>query len=184
MSDMELFRDSTIGSHTQCVDPGAGAARTIRAVITDLLRIPFTDGGTAATATVEHSIWYVTFRCRLATGLAPGGAFSGGPPAVQTITLLPKVITGVAVTADATNNLVATIGRKRAAGATVDVAQYTSNVAGGSTALWTPKDLAIIGDNQFEVGDTLTFRVAKGGTGVAHSSATVASMLELLLEKN
>jgi hypothetical protein len=174
-TDIELYRDSAAGSNTQCINPGA----TIRSVLTETVNVVLTDGGTAATATAEHTVHVCEYRCRLPTGLA-----NEQTTAPLTATLLPKLVTGVAVAADATNFDTFTINRRRSGGAAVPVAQYISNVAGGATVLWTPKDLAIIGDYQFEVGDVLTVSVAKAAAGTAHSSATVPSRLTIILEKN
>jgi hypothetical protein len=176
-TDIELYRDSAAGSNTQCANPNA----TIRSVLTETVNVVLTDGGTAATATAEHTVHVCEYRCRLPTGLANEQV---PPPPTGTVTLLPKLVTGVAVAADATNFDTFTINRRRAGGSAVPVAQYISNVAGGSTTLWVPKDLAIIGDYQFEVGDILTVSVAKAASGTAHSSATVPTRLTIPLEKN
>lgn len=174
MSDMELFRDSTIGSHTQCTD----APGTVGAVITDYIPVVITDGGTAGTAFVERVVHTVIHRCRLSNGPAPGQ--TGASPILEG----PKFTSGVAITADATNNMSVTIGRRRA-GVLVALATYTSNVAGGSTTLWIPKDVPLLtNDFQFEIGDQVTVAVTKAGTGVAIASATVPANLTIPLEKN
>jgi len=174
MSDMEKWTGSAVGSNTQITDPQG----TINSVVTDYIPVPLTDGGTAATAVAEHVVHTVIHRCKLGQGPAPGQ--TGLTPVLEG----PKVVTGVAVTASGTDNFTVTINRRRAGGAAVPVASFQSNVAGGSTVLWVPRDLAIIGDFQFEIGDVLTVAVAKTGSGVAIASATVGARLTIPLEKN
>jgi hypothetical protein len=173
MSDMEKWTGSAVGSNTQISDPQG----TINSVVTDYLAIPLTDGGTAATAVAEHVVHTVIHRCKLGQGPAPGQ--TGTTPILEG----PKFVSGVAVVADNTNNAAVLIARRRAGAATA-VATYTSNVAGGSTTLWIPKDVPIVGDFQFEIGDVITVAVTKAGSGVAIASSTVGARLTIPLEKN
>lgn len=172
-TDMEKYTGSAVGSNTQIVD----AAGTIGSVVTDYLNVPLTDGGTAATPVAEHVVHTVIHRCKLGSGPAPGQ--TGLTPILEG----PKFVSGVAIVADNTNTTSILIARRRA-GVAVAVAAYTANVAGGGTTLWIPKDVPIVGDFQFEIGDVITAAVTKAGSGVAIASATVGARLTIPLEKN
>lgn len=170
-TDMEKLKGSWVGSNTQNTESNA----VVSAITSIPIRVVLDDAATAGTAVADHTVWTVIDRCKL-----PTGSPAGSPLATR----FPKLTTGVAVTASGTDNFTVFIGRSRAGAATVDVASFQSNVAGGNTVLRVARDLNIIGDAQFEVGDVIMVRVVKTGSGVAITSATVKATLSFLLELN
>lgn len=123
-----------------------------------------TDGGTAGTAQTATTFWTndtggpVTLDVKSATD-------SGG-----------NLITPVAVTAHASNNLTLTVDRVDAAGSNATtMATYTSDVAGGSTVAGVPKALTpsgTAGNITVPAGWSVRVAVSKASSGVAMAAAT------------
>lgn len=95
-----------------------------------------------------------------------------------------KLIVPIAVTANATTNMTATVAKVDAAGSnSATIASYTSDVAGGSLTAFVPKALTLTAANVVVAnGWTLNAAVSKGSTGVAFTAATSQAYIEVILE--
>lgn len=95
-----------------------------------------------------------------------------------------NLIVPIAVTAHASNNMVATVAKVDSAGAnSATIASYTSDIAGGSLTAFVPKGLTLTAANQTLLsGWTLNAAVAKGASGVAFTAATSQAYIEVTLD--
>lgn len=142
---------------------------TDRALIADTYgkirpEVSVTDGGTAGTAQTATTFW---------TNDTGGSVTLDVKSTTDSGAVL---ITPVAVTANASNNLTITIDRVDAAGSNATtMATYTSDVAGGSTVAGVPKVLTAsttAGNITVPAGWSVRVAVSKAGTGVAMAAAT------------
>jgi hypothetical protein len=126
-----------------------------------------TDGGTAATGQTATPFW---------TNDTGGNVLLSDA----------KIMTPVAVTANASNNVTFLLEKVDAAGINpVTLATYTSDVAGGSTVAHVPKALTnsvVAGALTIASGFSLRITATKGGTGVAIATATSQAYLTVKLE--
>lgn len=128
-------------------------------------RVYVSDLATAGTAQTATAFWSNELGCNVRVVAA-------------------KLITPIAVTANASNNLTATLTKVDSAGINpATVAAYTSDVAGGSTVAFVPKALTLTVANVIVPnGSGLHIAVSKGGTGVAFTAATSQAYVEVTLE--
>lgn len=122
-------------------------------------RVTISDAATAGTAVAEQSI----FRNYLSTGIR-----------VLSCTLT----SGIAITGDNTNNAVITL-RASLGGTTLGTT--TTNVAEGNFVVGTPHTMSVT-PAVTASGACVTIQVAKGGTGVALTSATGPFIVEIVYE--
>jgi hypothetical protein len=123
----------------------------------------FTDGGTAGTAQTETAFWTND------TGVA------------LKVTSV-KIVTPIAVTANGTNFMTASVAYRTSAGggATTIGSQPTSAV---SLTAFAPTSVSITaGNDVVPVGGVLTIAMSKSGTGVAVAAATSQAYASVQLE--
>lgn len=128
-------------------------------------RVYITDGGTAGTAQTATAFWANELGCNVRVVAA-------------------KLITPVAVTANASTNVTVTLDKVDAAGSNAaTIAAYTSDVAGGSTVAFVPKALTNTVANVIVAnGWILRIAASKASTGVAIAAATSQAYVEVTLE--
>lgn len=108
----------------------------------------------ASTATTETTIWTA--------------------PCARTLTNV-MIVPGAALTGDNTNNAVITLNRKNYDGSgSVQVAQFTTNVANGNWTAYVRKSVGALTNATFAAGQQLTLTITKGGTGVVVPSLELA----------
>jgi len=132
------------------------------------VRIPLTDGGTAATA----------------VGATP---FFTNDYGVSLKVVSANFMAPVTIGTGATDNATFTISKVDSAGTnSATVASYTSDVAGGTATADVPKALTVVGGTStvavLASGWTLRAAVSKGASGVAIAESTAPGFLETWLE--
>lgn len=87
-----------------------------------------------------------------------------------------RFVPAAALTADNTNNAVITVSKRDSAGANkTTIASLTTNVASGNWVQWAPKalTLGLAAAIQVAAESSITFEIAKGGTGVVVPAGTL-----------